>query len=128
MINSRGAWGRWKDVLEKVSNFFQVLGSVLPVIKQSITGDFEFGTCSKSGTALFGDLYRLYYPLSIALPVHNPLVETACCYGEESAHVEVGEAQAELSRRVQLKLSWSVDIPGLIQGSNRSLSTNPGVQ
>jgi hypothetical protein len=68
------------------------------VIEQAIAGDLQLRSGSETGTAFFRNLYRLYNSLSVALPVHDPLVETACCYGEKSAHVDAGRRPSELPR------------------------------
>jgi hypothetical protein len=62
----------------------------LPVVQQSVAGDFQFGPGAEACTALLRDVDRLDDSLAVALPVHDPLVEAACCYGEEATHVGGG--------------------------------------
>jgi hypothetical protein len=59
------------------------------VIQQAVASDFQLRPGAEACTAFFRNVYGLDDSLAVALPVHDPLVQTACRYSEEAAHVEV---------------------------------------
>lgn len=57
----------------------------------SIAADFQFRACSQSCPGFFGLEDAGADSLEIALPVQRPLVEGACCEGDEMRHLEAPE-------------------------------------